>query len=148
MKKVVLVSFITILLLSFKEPENLKWYSLKEGLELARQDNKPMLIFLYASWCDMSQRMEKKVFNNKEVRPLLAEHFVLIKLNAEADTIYFKNDKILSRKVFLSEVSSGRLQIAVPTTILFREKENDRIVIPGVQNPADFLSNINKFLQK
>ena len=52
MRKIVFLSMITIFLFSFKESEGFKWYSLTVGLELARRDIKPMLIFIYTSWCD------------------------------------------------------------------------------------------------
>ena len=148
MKKIIFLALIPVLLWSFKEPDILKWYSLKEGLELARQENKPMLIFIYATWCDQSKRMEKKVFNSKDILPLLSENFILIKLNPEVDTAYLHNDKTLNRKVFLKEAEPGKFQLGVPTTVLYREKGNDRLVMDGVQEPGEFKESINKFLKK
>jgi len=148
MKKVLLISLITVFLWSFKEPEDLKWYSLTEGLELAHSENKPILLFIYVTWCDKCQRMEKKVFNNKEVLPLITENFIPVKLNAEIDTAYFHNDKTLDRKYFLKEVSSGKFQIGVPTTVFYRVKDNDRVIMDGLQDPEELTANIKKFLKK
>jgi thioredoxin-related protein len=148
MKNAILLSVLTILCCSFKEPESIKWYSLSEGLEIARRDNKPMLLFVYASWCDKCQRMEKKVFNNKDVLLLITENFIPIKLNPEVDSAYFKSDKVLSRKVFLNEVTPGKLAIMVPTTVFYREKENENVIMNGLQDPGELTENINKFLNK
>jgi len=148
MKKVIFLSIISLLLFSFTKPETIKWYSLTEGLEIARRENKPMLLFIYASWCDKCQRMEKKVFNNKDVLPLITENFIPVKLNPEVDSAYFKSDKVLNRKVFLNEVTPGRLAISVPTTVFYREKEDENVIMNGLQDPEELTININKFLKK
>ena len=148
MKKVVFLSIISVLLLSFKEPASLKWYSLREGLELARQENKPVFLFVYVSWCDKCQRMEKKVFTNKEVMPLLTDNFILIKINPDIDTLYLHNDKTLKRKIFLEEVSPGKYQMGVPTTVLYRGTGNDFVALRGLQDPLELKESIQKFLKK
>ena len=148
MKKVIFFSLISVMLMSFKGPETIKWYSLSEGLDLARKENKPLLIFLYVDWCDKCQRMEKKVFNSKEVAPMITENFIPVKLNPEVDSAYFKSDKVLSRKVFLSEVTPGRLAIALPTTAFYLEKDQDNVIYNGLQEPKELKENMNKFLKK
>ena len=147
MKKVIFFSLISILLFSFKNPDTIKWYSLTEGLEIARRENKPLFLFVYVTWCDKCQRMDKKVFTNKEVIPLITENFIAVKMNPEVDSAYFKSDKILKRKIFLNEVTPGRLAISVPTTVFYREKEDENVIMNGVQDPSDLKENIQKFLK-
>jgi thioredoxin-related protein len=146
MKKAIFISFIAVLIVSFKEPEGLKWYSLSEGVELARRENKPMLIFVYVNWCDKCQRMEKKIFTNMEVLPLITENFIPVKLNPEVDTIYFHNDKTLKRKFFIKEVSPGKMAIAVPTTAFYRDDDSDPFIMNGLMDPAELKDNITSFL--
>ncbi len=148
MKKVIFLSLISVLLFSFTKPETIKWYSLTEGLEIARRENKPMLLFVYVSWCDKCQRMDKKVFTNKEVIPLITENFIAVKMNPEVDSAYFRNDNILKRKVFLNEVTPGRLAISVPTTVFYREKEDENVIMNGLQDPSELIENIQQFLKK
>jgi thiol:disulfide interchange protein len=148
MKKVIIFSLTTVLLFSFKNPDAIKWYSLTEGLEIARRENKPILLFIYAAWCDKCQRMEKKVFSNKEVMPLIIENFIAVKMNPEVDSAYFKSDKILNRKYFLKEVTPGRLAIMVPTTAFYRGKDCDPFIINGLMDPGDLKEDIQKFLTK
>ena len=148
MKKLIFFSFISILLFSFKEPDPIKWYSLTEGIEIARRDNKPMLLFIYVPWCDMCQRMDKKVFTSKDVMPLITENFIAVKMDPEVDSAYFRSDEILSRKVFLNEITPGQLSISVPTTVFYREKEDENEIMNGVQDPVELKENIQKFLKK
>lgn len=148
MKKIIFFSIISILLISFKEPEPIKWYSLTEGIELARRDNKPMLLFIYVPWCDKCQRMDNKVFTSKEVMPLITENFIAVKMNPEVDSAYFRSDKILNRKVFLNEITPGQLAISVPTTVFYREKEDENRIMNGLQDPLELKENIQEFLKK
>jgi thioredoxin-related protein len=148
MKKIILISLISVLLFSFKDPEGLKWYSLSEGMKLCHRDHKPMLIFVYVNWCDKCQRMDKKVFTNKEVSSLIVENFIPVKLNPEVDTVYFQNDNILSRKYFLNEVSSGKMAIYVPTTAFYGGEDSKPFIMNGLQDSEDLKENINKFLNQ
>lgn len=148
MKKVIFISLISLVLFSFKNPDTIKWYSLTEGLEIARRENKLMFLFVYVSWRDKCQRMEKKVFNNKEVMPLINENFIAVKINPEVDSAFFKSDKVLNRKYFLNEVTPGRLAIMLPTTAFYSENDHDPFIINGVQDPGDLKENIQKFLKK
>ena len=146
MKKFVFICLISVIWLSFMEPAEFKWYSLQEGLELARRENKPVLLFVYVSWCDKCQRMDKKIFTNKAVLSLITQNFITIKINPEVDTACFHNDKLIDRKLFLNEIEPGKLAISVPTTVLYREKEH--VTLNGLIDPEDLKSDILKFLKK
>ena len=148
MKKFIFFSFIAMLLISSKAPETIKWYSLTEGIEIARRENKPMLLFIYVPWCDKCQRMDNKVFTSKEVMPLITEHFIAVKMNPEVDSAYFRSDKILDRKVFLSEITPGKLAISVPTTVFYRGEGDESTIMNGIQDPTELKENIQLFLKK
>jgi thioredoxin-related protein len=148
MKKAVFISLITIVLLSFTNPGDLHWYSLKDGMELARKENKPVFLFVYVSWCDKCQRMDKKVFPNNLVRPLIEENFVPIRLNPETDTAYIRNDKLIDKKIFLREVSEGKFMLGVPRIVMFNERSNEKLAFDGLQAPEELKGNILEFLKK
>jgi thioredoxin-related protein len=148
MKNAIFFSLISILLFSFKAPDAIKWHSLTEGLEIARRENKPILIFIYVNWCDKCQRMDKKVFTSKEVMPLINDNFIAVKINPEVDSVYFKSDKVLKRKVFIGEIKPGQLAVSVPTTVFYREKDDKNVIMNGLQDPPELKENIEKFLKK
>lgn len=148
MKKVALISIFAVALLSFKEPASIKWYDLKEGMDLARIENKPILVFVYVTWCDKCQRMDKKVFTNKEVLPLITENFIPIKLNPEKDTAYLHNDKLIDRKLIMVEISKGKYGIGVPRTLLYNEKNKENLVLEGLQDPEEFRNSLQEYLKK
>jgi thioredoxin-related protein len=147
MKKIVFLTFISLLLISFKEPASIKWYDLKEGLDLARTENKSILVFVYVNWCDKCQRMDKKVFTDKALAQLIAESFIPIKLNPEKDTAYLHNDKLLNRKLFMVEISKGKYGIGVPRTVLYNDKNKENLVLEGMQDPEELRNSLQKFLK-
>ena len=148
MKKLFLFSVFAVLLFSFKEPETLKWHSWKEGSELALSQNKPVFLFVCVSWCDMSQRLEKKVFNNKEVLPLITDNFIPVKIDIEIDSALIKRDKSFNRKMVLTEIEPGKYALSVPKTIFTDGKGSDPVVMAGLQDPSELKDNINKYLKK
>jgi len=148
MKKLIFLLLLPVIFFSFRPPEDLKWYSLQEGLEMARRENKPVLLFVYVTWCDMCKRMDKKVFPSADVRSLISENFVLVKLNTEVDTVYLHSDKVLDRKLFLSEAGKGRFMLKVPTTVLYRASDNDHVTLQGLLDPTELKTALQKFLKK
>jgi len=148
MKKAVFFSLVAMVLFSFSTPKDIQWYSLKDGLELARSGNKPVFLFVYVSWCDKCQRMDKKIFPNIVVKSLIEENFVAVKLNPETDTAYLRNDKLIERKVFLKEVSKGKYAIGVPRVVMFDEQKKGQLVLEGLQDPDELRDSIQKFLKK
>lgn len=52
----------------------------KLGREVAKEENKPVLLFFYTPFCDYSQKMMKETFSNEEVLKL-SQEFICIKID-------------------------------------------------------------------
>ncbi len=60
-------------------------YNLDEGLEIAKQQNKPVMIDFYADWCTVCKQIEAQTFAANEVSEEL-KRFIAIKVDLTDDT--------------------------------------------------------------
>ena len=60
------------------------WHGFDEGLALAAKEKKPVVVDFYTSWCVWCKRMDQRTFSDPGIRSYLAEHFVAVRLDAEA----------------------------------------------------------------
>lgn len=62
----------------------LDWYNdFEEGQRAAFEQDKPMLVYFWATWCEFCVKMETEVYPNPEVNKILKEDFVLVAINID-----------------------------------------------------------------
>src|SRR5438128_2410199 len=67
-----------------KEP--IEWLSFSDGLKLAHEKKKPVLVDIYTSWCGWCRRMDLTTYKDEKIIQALNENFVVVKMNAESNT--------------------------------------------------------------
>ena len=82
--------------------EEVKWYSIKEALELTASEPRILIIDVYTDWCGWCKRMDKDTFSDPVVAEILNTHFYPVKLDAEG-----KEDIVIGDKTF-KFVANGR----------------------------------------
>lgn len=110
------------------KPEILWREASPETLDLAKKEDKILMVFIYSetcSWCDL---MKKNTLQDPKVIERLNKDYVCMKLSAERDGLMV--DFILPEPIF-------------PTTI-FSASESDAIVAQGYIPPKDMLEVLNK----
>jgi thiol:disulfide interchange protein len=60
----------------------IEWYSYDEGMEVAQEQNKPVMIDIYTDWCKYCKELDRVVYTDSNVINL-ADKFVCIKFNAD-----------------------------------------------------------------
>lgn len=60
----------------------------QQALKLAAKDNKLLLIDFYTSWCIPCKKLDKLIFQNDSVKQILGRDYVLLRYNAEDDTVF------------------------------------------------------------
>ncbi len=101
----------------------LRWYNNYEaGLEAAKAQNKPMLVYAWAIWCKFCEKLHTEVYPDQRVSPILKEDFVLVAIDLDTN----KED-------------TNRFSFQYPPKLLFLDSSGNRIIdIPGYV-PADTL---------
>ncbi|MBU2559819.1 thioredoxin fold domain-containing protein [archaeon] len=62
----------------------LSWYkNYDEGQKAAIEEDKPMLVYFWATWCEFCKKLETEVYPNTQVNKILEEDFVLVAINID-----------------------------------------------------------------
>jgi thioredoxin-related protein len=111
------------------------WMGWDEGLREARRTNRPVLVDVYTDWCGWCKRMDRDVYARADVRDYLANRFVVVKLNAEAqDGLQYDGKDLTSAGLAEQFRVTG-----YPTTVFLRPTGAHLINVPGYVPPDRFL---------
>ena len=116
------------------------WMTIEEAAGKLQQQQKPILIDLYTTWCGWCRQMDRKTYSNKKVAEYLSDKFYTVKLDAETHaTISWQGrsydfDPQYRCNMFAVYLAHGRLEF--PTTIIIAPGYDPQ-AIPGYMEPKD-----------
>jgi len=64
-----------------------------KATELASEQNKLLFIDFYTTWCAPCKQLDKLVFQNDSIKQILAKDYILLKYDAENDTVFHLSKK-------------------------------------------------------
>ena len=151
MKRIMLITLITLGFCFWGKAEKVKWYTWNEGYELAKKENKPVLLFIQASWCNMCKRLNDKTFNSGEVSEVIRQDFIPVKYDVDvdlkADKGYNFDGKDMSGKELLVKFIPSP-QLGIPLTVVWMPGTEKKDHVQGLAEPAEMkeflLKNNNK----
>ena len=101
---------------------------LKAAVELAGNTNKIINLDVGGEWCIWRHRIDAFIHNTEEIKSLLEENFIVLKINCSKEN---KNEKFLSRYPqvvgyphFFVLDKEGKLLYSQNTGALERDKDN------------------------
>ncbi len=66
-----------------KAHEEIRWYSFEEGLKLAKEQKKLVLLDIYAKWCHWCNVMENTTYRNKAVIKIIKKYYIPVRVDAD-----------------------------------------------------------------
>ena len=123
------------------EPLALNWLPYNEGLLKAEQENKHILVHFYTDGCSWCDKMEKEVFTNEEVKQIIQDKFIAIKIHGKSNNMVTENgEEITEQKL------ATLFQVTGYPTTWFLEKKGEKIApMPGYA-PAEQFVTVLKYI--
>ena len=125
------------------KPLVLNWLSYNEGLLKAEKESKHILIYFYTDECGFCDKMDNEVYTDEEVKKILFDKFIAIKINAKSNKKVEENgEEITEKKLALL------YQVAGYPTTWFLEINRERIApLPGYV-PAEQFVTVLKYISE
>jgi len=97
MKKLLLLIPVLIIMFSLsgsvvlagkkdQKADHINWHSYKEGMSLAKKENKRVYLHFYTDWCNFCKEMDQTTFHNPSIIKMLNKDFVAIRVNTNKET--------------------------------------------------------------
>jgi thioredoxin-related protein len=124
--------------------------SFNDALTKAKQENKKVIVDIYTDWCGWCKKMDAEAYSNEEVKKIIEDNFVFVKLDAEG-----KNKVTYKGKQYTEEELSLFFDVFSFPTTLFLEPDGKLIEytydkmkmknLPGYFKTEDFKKILNYF---
>jgi thioredoxin-related protein len=137
---VFLIASVMLLFASSSSAAGGDWLKFNQGLTLAEEQDKVVLVDFYTTWCHWCKVMDEKTFRNEKIADLLQRRFVTVRVNAE-DT----NEKVSFKGQAYSNVELTRaFNVTGFPSLAFLDSKGEPItVIPGYVPPEEFIHILN-----
>lgn len=113
-----------------------KWYSYSEGLETAKKQGKPMIIFFYTDWCIYCKKMDKEVFSDRDVISYMNSNYISVRVNPETDR---GRMMIMGRETSAAYLMSMAGANGFPAHMFWDRKQQPVTTMPGYIEKKVFL---------
>lgn len=67
--------------------------SFNDALTKAKSENKRVIVDVYTDWCGWCRKMDSEAYSNSEVKKIIEDSFIFVKLNAEGSDKVTYNGK-------------------------------------------------------
>jgi thioredoxin-related protein len=105
---------------------------LEEGFQIAQQENKPIMIYFWAIWCQYCAKFQTDTLGNPEVKKILEEDYVLVAIDLDID-----------REV------AQQYGVSYPPYLVFMDpKGNILQTVPGAVEPGYLLPIVTQVREK
>lgn len=120
----------------------IEWVAFDKGMELAKSEEKLLVVDFYTDWCHWCKVMDKETYGNEEVISFVKEKVVMAKVNPETagDKFKFRDAHYSGRELSMMFGVTG-----FPTTVFINSKGELLTSVPGFI-PAEEFVKILKYL--
>lgn len=118
-----LIFFSSVYLQGIAQEMNFLDGGLEKALETAGQENKPVFVDFYATWCGPCKQMARTVFTDPEVKAYYEGHFICVRVDVD-------KEKEVARKYAIQ---------SMPTLLFLNSKKKELKRVVGMVSKERFL---------
>ncbi len=119
------------------------WYPYDQGLKLAKESGKHIIVDFTAKWCGYCKKMDKEVFTDPEVIKFLNTHFVCVKVDGDSpNELNIEGYKITEQNLARSEY-----RVSGYPTFWFLKSTSERIGPASGYRPKDQFLDMAYFVK-
>ncbi|TVP97781.1 MAG: DUF255 domain-containing protein [Balneolaceae bacterium] len=145
MKKILLITlgallpFICNVQVLFAQNSTVQPVSLEQALRMAPQQDKKILVDVYAAWCPYCQRMHSDVYTDQNVLDAISDYFIWVKINVESDN----KVKYMGAEMTEAEFARALNNRNIPTTYFLNKSGEILGIQPGYIEEGTFSNLLN-----
>lgn len=122
------------------DSKTIKWFAYDEGLKLAKESNKQIVIDFTAKWCGWCKKMEKEAFIDPQIVKIMNEEFVAVRVDGDSR----KELDIDGYKITEQQLARQEFRVTGYPAFWFLESDGTKIgPIKGYKPTAQFLTALN-----
>jgi len=118
------------------KPAEITWLRYDDGIKLAQEKGKHVLVDFVTKWCGYCKRMDRTTFVEPELVRMLNDNFVAIRVDAEsAQLLNVKGYKITER-----DLAAGEYQVRSYPAFWFLKPDGSKLgLLQGYRESGQFL---------
>lgn len=147
MKNLLIIFCLVIAGLS-TSAQKTEWNNWNDGFNKAVDTDKPLVVFVYASWCHVCSKMEENTFANTDVANKLKADYIAVKFDIDSEEKYnFKGKEYNSQELF-KKLAKGKVQLGIPTVLFYSPAKEELYTEMGYKKTEEFLDLLSKYKKK
>ncbi len=120
------------------------WYEFDQGISVAAEESKPVLIDFYTEWCHWCKVLDEKTFADETVKNYMDENFVRIKVHAEETD----DEQTYLGNTYNSAELARAFRVTGYPALAFLDKDQNLVtLVPGFLPPEKFI-NVLKYMKE
>jgi len=111
------------------------WHNIESGLHQARNEDKPIVVDFYTSWCHWCKVMDEKTYRDRSIIRYASRKLIMVKVDAESQKRYNFNGEFLSGRELAQKFDIK----SYPTTVFLDSRGQWIDYVKGYISPEQFL---------
>ncbi len=121
----------------------ISWYPYDQGLKLAKEAGKHIMVDFTAKWCGYCKKMDKETFSNAEVIKFVNSNFVCIKVDGDSQNEL----DIEGYKITEANLARSEYRVTGYPTFWFLKSTSERIGPASGYRPSDQFLDLLYFVK-